>query len=296
MTRSEQALCSGRDGEIVVRAQRLAYREWGDAEGQPVLALHGWLDNAASFDALGPRLAGRRVIAVDLPGHGLSDHRPAQGTYNIWDDLPDLSWATRELGLERFALIGHSRGAVIATLLAAVEPDRVSSLVLLDGMLPPSFDPANTVRQLSDFAHDYGRREPGPGREFATVEEAVAARCHATGIDARAASMLVPRSLRASEAGFRWRTDPRLRYASALKLGREHVRNVLGSLAQPGLLIAASGGMAQRLEQSEVVDWYRGLVVERVEGCHHCHMLEQSEWIAGRILAFWSDRERQILR
>jgi len=290
--RAGEASRSGRDGEIVVRAQRLAYREWGEHGEPPVLALHGWLDNAASFDALAPRLMGRRVIAVDLPGHGLSDHRPAQGTYNIWDDLPDLSWALRELGLERVALVGHSRGAVIATLLAAVERERVSSLVLLDGMLPPAFDPADTVRQLSDFTHDYGRREPGPGREFATLDEAVAARCHATGIDARAARVLVPRSLRAGEAGFRWRTDPRLRYASALKLGREHVRSVLGSLAQPGLLIAASEGMAHRLEQSEVVAWYRGLIVERVEGCHHCHMLEQSEWIAGRLLAFWSECER----
>ncbi len=276
-----------RDGEIGVRGARIAYRQWGSDTDFPVLALHGWLDNAASFDALAPQLEGYRVIAVDLPGHGRSSHRSADGSYNIWDDLPDLVALVREFGLQRYGLLGHSRGAVIATLMAAIEAPAVSSMVLLDGIIPPPFDAADTVKQLRTYAHDYGLRAPRAAHVFATSMDAVDARCKATGIDRGAAGMLVARSLEQAEGGFRWCTDARLRYASALKFGQEHVRNVLGSLQLPGLLIAASGSDPGRIADHPSIAWYRALEVVHIEGCHHCHMLAQSRDIAAYILKFW---------
>src|SRR5690606_7401143 len=51
----------------------IAVRTWGPEDGVPVLALHGWLDNAASFERLAPLLDGCFVVAPDLVGHGRSD-------------------------------------------------------------------------------------------------------------------------------------------------------------------------------------------------------------------------------
>ena len=65
----------------------IAACEWGDPAGVPVLALHGWLDNCGSFAPLGRLLRGVRLVALDLPGHGHSSHRSADGTYNIWQDV-----------------------------------------------------------------------------------------------------------------------------------------------------------------------------------------------------------------
>ena len=54
----------------------LAAHLFGPEDGRPVIALHGWLDNANSFARLAPRLEGLRVIALDMAGHGHSGHRP----------------------------------------------------------------------------------------------------------------------------------------------------------------------------------------------------------------------------
>jgi pimeloyl-ACP methyl ester carboxylesterase len=284
---------AARDCSLELRGQQLVWREWGNPDAPAVIALHGWLDNAASFDALAVCLDEVRLIAVDLPGHGLSDHRPPSATYNIWDDVPDLSLLADTLGLDRYRVIAHSRGAVIATILAAAEPERVRSLVLLDGMFAPPFDPADTAELLQQFVHDHGRRLFGEGKLFRSIDEAIAARCKASGIDPRAARQLVSRSLKAVDGGYRWRTDPRLRYASALRFSEANSRSILGSVRAPSLLITASRGFEARYREHPLLDALPGLQRLSVDGCHHCHMLEQASQIATEIRHFWNTADAE---
>ena len=121
-----------------VKADGLTYAglEWGDPDGYPILALHGWLDNALSFSVIAPFLSEYRLIALDLSGQGLSYHRSPDATYHIWDDVPQLLAVVATLELDQLTVLGHSRGAAIAVLLATALEDRCSQLLLLDGMLP----------------------------------------------------------------------------------------------------------------------------------------------------------------
>jgi len=90
-----------------------------------VLATHGWLDNASTFDLLAPRLEGCEVVALDLAGHGLSGSRSPDAAYNIWEDVGDLLAVCEQLGWARCNLLGHSRGAAIAMLFAGAFPEHV---------------------------------------------------------------------------------------------------------------------------------------------------------------------------
>lgn len=63
---------------------------WGSRLKQPIIAIHGWQDNAGTFDKLAPVLrdSGFAVFAIDLPGHGLSSHMPlGQFYYLLWDGV-----------------------------------------------------------------------------------------------------------------------------------------------------------------------------------------------------------------
>lgn len=116
----------------------LAAHLFGPEDGLPVIALHGWLDNANSFARLAPQLKGLRLVALDLAGHGYSEHRPLGAGYALADYAHDVLRVAEQLGWPRFALLGHSLGAIISVQLAGALPDRVSHLALIDGVIPPT--------------------------------------------------------------------------------------------------------------------------------------------------------------
>jgi len=93
-----------------------------------VIALHGWLDNAASFSHLAPLLPGLRIVALDQAGHGHSSHRAPGSGYQLWDYALDVLLVADQLGWQKFALLGHSMGAIVSLLLAGAVPERISRL------------------------------------------------------------------------------------------------------------------------------------------------------------------------
>ena len=95
-------------------------RNHGD--GPRVLALHGWLDNAASFIPLAQHLHGIDLVAIDQPGHGRSAHLPPGTDYSFVGALNAVLDVADALGWDRFALLGHSMGAGIGSILAASLP------------------------------------------------------------------------------------------------------------------------------------------------------------------------------
>ncbi len=256
--------------------------EWGTPGSPPVLALHGWQDNAASFIPMAQRLVPFfHLVALDLSGHGRSDDRSADATYNIWDDLPQLCGVLDQLGWDRCSLLGHSRGAIIAALLAAAVPARIERLALLDALLPEAVAENAFATQLGAFLRDRRSAADSRARIYQEREDALAARMR-RGLSREATALLAERSLRSDgEGGWYWRSDPRLRGASAAKLTPGQGDAVLGALRAPVLLVLASRGLTvtdSRL--ADVEQQVKHLQLLEVEGEHHFHMqAEEAHWV-----------------
>lgn len=168
---------------------------WGDAKGKPLLCLHGWLDNAASFSVLAPLMTGFQVVALDLTGHGQSSWRSADAGYQIWEDLPEIMGVVEQLGWEQFNLLGHSRGAIISSLCASTLPQRVRRLVLLDAVSPGPVNEAEFPQQMAKFLLDKKRLRHRPARVFAALTQAVDSRAQQD-LPMQATRLLVERNLR----------------------------------------------------------------------------------------------------
>ena len=147
----------------------LTAKEWGRSGYLPVIALHGWLDNAASFDRMLPYMKNLHVVAPDLAGHGPSGHRSEDSGYDIWSDIADVMAVADQMGWDTFALLGHSRGAIIAGLVSGTFPDRISHAVLIDGYVPTPVDDGNSAKQLAKAIHEnkrFGQASPTAFRDF----------------------------------------------------------------------------------------------------------------------------------
>lgn len=281
----------GREVRFEVDGLTYAGLEWGQA-GQPlVLALHGWLDNALSFYRLAPLLNGYRVIALDLSGHGYSSHRSPDATYQIWDDLPQLDGIVEALAEPDVIVLGHSRGASIATLLAVVLKDRCRSLVLIDGLLPVLFNHLNAGQQLRHFVRDRRKYMGRSDRWFDSVEE-FAQRRNQYGFTADSARDLAPRALEATDDGYRLLNDPRLFGASAQRLDSSRRREIYSEIEAPVLSIVADTGLLAREKAARTMLEEAGSCINDFRSCtiagsHHLHMEEGSaEKVAQRINQF----------
>jgi pimeloyl-ACP methyl ester carboxylesterase len=115
-------------------------------EGEVIILLHGFLSSSKYWRKLQPLLskAGYRIIAIDLLGFGKAT-KPTDGQYDYDDHVAFVHTTLQEIGItNKFHLIGHSMGALIASRYGTLYPDDVHSLILLH---PPLYASPHEARQ-----------------------------------------------------------------------------------------------------------------------------------------------------
>lgn len=278
-----------REFELALDGLRFSGQEWGEEGGLPILALHGWLDNSASFFALAPRLQHVHLAAVDMAGHGQSDHRPGSAPYNIWEDVADVFALADALGWERFALLGHSRGAIVSMLAAGTFPERITHLALLEGLLPEPGDMSEAPQQLAKSISSCKILSKKPLSIYPDLTKAIEARERGMfPLSHQAARALTERGVKPVNGGFIWSTDQRLFAPSAFKLTREHVNAFITRIQAPIKLILGQEGIPRRFAnyQREVAVFPQVDVVN-LKGGHHLHMEAEVDEVAVALNPFF---------
>jgi len=118
------------------------------ADAPTALLIHGVTSSHLAWPFVADRLPGVRLIAPDLRGRGRSNALP--GPAGMAAHAADMVALLDALGIERTVVVGHSMGAFVSVVLADLHPDRVSSLVLIDGGfpldVPAGLDPDTAIR------------------------------------------------------------------------------------------------------------------------------------------------------
>ena len=261
-----------------------ACKTWHSANQPVIVALHGWLDNAGSFDRIAPLLPNYHIIAPDFAGHGFSDYRSSDAGYNLWQDAGDIDQLLRNLSADPVILMGHSRGGMISNILAALYPERIKALVLLDGSMPGPVSAETSVAQLKNAFDDRRKYLDKPIRHYKQYDEAIQSRLRGPLPMSRdAIDILATRGLAEDEDGYFWRADPRLRGASEVKFSIDQSNAFIRQVQCPALLIAAENSVGYHRQWLADNDNYQ---VKTVNGSHHLHLEETHGEVANMISTF----------
>jgi pimeloyl-ACP methyl ester carboxylesterase len=199
------------------------------------------------------------------------------------DNVAVILELAHEQGWDRFHLVGHSMGGALATLVAGLHPEKVSRLVLIDSIGPPSATAEQARLSMAHYLHAYLNGKANP--TYRNRDQAIEVRARLAGILTTTADTLVERDLSEVPGGYSWNHDPRLKYPIIRTFPEEQVLACIRAITAPTLLIAA--------ERSALVEeFYPGRIAAvpdlrqvTLPGGHHLHM-ENAAQVAAVIRNF----------
>ncbi len=269
--------------------------EWNPDGKHLVFALHGWLDNLATFESLAQYMPTTRIIAVDSPGHGHSAHIKDDKAYHFIDGVYLIDDLIEHFGVKEANLLGHSMGGALASIYASVQPNRVKNLLLIEALGPVTTIeekfPETLKSSISQRRALKDKRKPF----YKSFNLALEARAEVSKILPELIKPLVERALTSVENnknkqtfGYTWRADSRLRSSSAMRMTEKQLCCLLPGITSPTILIEGKQGLLQLPEAKHIQKrkpLVQNLTVELMEGGHHLH-LEYPEKIAKLLTNF----------
>ncbi|KAL7747094.1 hypothetical protein RI367_007590 [Sorochytrium milnesiophthora] len=267
-----------------------------------IVGCHGWLDNANTFDMVAGPLCKNPDVAfysIDLSGHGLSSH--LAGHHKPYFHTPTYIGEVYEVlqyfGLDKVVLIGHSMGGGILVMFAAVFPERVSHLVLIEniGYETPPVDKL-PVRLRAYFDQRFKGPDAPVKRKptYSSIQAAIDARSNAKlALPLSAARTLTARGLEAvynqstGQIEYTWRTDEALTFPQTGTTTEEAVLSFLRHIQCDVLLVFGEGGYFD-LQRPQTSTRLQALAKKRiitVQGGHHPHLEDGAKDIVDGIQA-----------
>ena len=252
---------------------KLHFSEWPNRHGADMVLVHGMQDHSRTWDALVERfIADYRVLAPDLRGHGNSAWVKG-AAYEMMDYVYDLHQLVLRQSQGPITLIGHSMGGSIAALYAGIFPERVSRLVVIEGIgLWRHFMEDNStlarIRNWVEHTSMLAARQP---KRFASLEDATNRMQQANpGLDEQRVRHLAQQgTLRNEDDTFSWKFDPCTHNFSPWGLTSEEIAEVWQAITAPVLVINAEHGFEHRIGHDNSLQFFADARLQVIPGAGH---------------------------
>ncbi|RWS28002.1 serine hydrolase-like protein [Leptotrombidium deliense] len=293
---------NGNEFRIPTPYGHIAAVEYGDPNGHPVLAVHGWKDNVGSFEPLLPHIIEHNnlhVIAIDETGCGHSSHMPRGSQYPMFAPLKDMRRVINFLEWKNFSILGHSRGAGFSFYYAAFFPESVQCFISIDffgsyftkELCPFYKQEASNIDKILKF--EQSGNGSSENRRIYTEEEAIKSLMKATdfALTEKSAQILMKRGTKPQNGGVVFTRDSKqnLPYLDPLHSKVEYLE-LMSKVKCDVLIIMASKGMFSTYDNKDLFNVLqqncRSFKQVRMEGDHFLHM-DIPEQVASHINPFF---------
>jgi len=255
---------------------------WGSQDKQPILAMHGWQDNAASFDNIAPLIKNIPVLAIDLPGHGLSSWIPPGFMYNELIYFLLVKRIKRYFGWEKIKVMAHSLSAMTIYWYAASFSKELQYVIALDSFKFPSWNPSMQATAFANAVDAFFKMdESDVQRSYTRNEILKKASAGFINLDESSYEILMTRGTTQKEDGmYVINRDPRLRIISIHSMfSQDQLEKYAKLITCPYLIIKGDSNFYAG-EKKE--NFYRALEIMRtvndkvqfeiLSATHHLHL------------------------
>ena len=268
---------------------KLHFTDWGNASAPPLLLIHGGADHSRSWDHLAQALAADfHVIAPDLRGHG--DSGWAIGSsYNLVDHVYDLACLIRSIGTDKVSIVGHSMGGMVSLTYSGAFPDKVSRLVVLDGVTAfPARRAKSADVRISDWATDLDKFAQQKIHRYPSVADgAERMRGRNPRLTDEQTLHLATHGMKRNDDGtYSWKFDPYLRARAPYRFSLDDNTGLWSRIACPTLLVAASDSFLPDPEKAGVLSHFKHAELAKVAGAGHWLQHDRPDEVLGLIQKF----------
>lgn len=251
---------------------RLHFTDWGNPQAPPLILVHGGLDHSRSWDHLAQALrANFHVVAPDLRGHGQSDWATGS-SYSLADHVYDLTGLVTSASFEKVTIVGHSMGGMVSLTYTGAFPEKVSKLVVLDGV---TNYPARKIKpahvRIADWVGDLDKAAQRKIHRYASVADGAERMLHRNQHLTREQALhLATHGLKQNEDGsYSWKFDPYLRARAPYRLSLEDHVVLWSRIACPTLLVSGSESFLPDPATAGVMAHFKEAELVKIEGAGH---------------------------
>jgi pimeloyl-ACP methyl ester carboxylesterase len=286
-----------RHGFVDVSGLKLHYLEWGKPSDEPIILLHGFLDQCSSWRSLVNLLEARVaqslwIIAPDCRGHGDSGWVGTGGYYHFPDYILDLESIVHALQASRLKLVGHSMGGTISLNYAGAFPERVSKLVLIEGIGPVGMQFSDAPPRMKKWIAEIGSRGRHHFREYSSVE-AGARQLQETNprlADETAFDLASSGMKPTAQGKWVWKFDPLHRTTAPQPFYEAQAIEFLRAIQCPVLIVEGQlSHHRQRSDKQARLDALKNKQFAEIDGAGHMVHQENPAALAQVLAAFFFD-------
>jgi pimeloyl-ACP methyl ester carboxylesterase len=257
-----------------VKRRTFAMTRWGSGTRHVAVCLHGFLDQGPIWHPVATQLVRRdwKVLAPDLPGHGLSYHLPTRKKSDFASHVADMFRVIKAQVDRPFVLVAHSMSAVLACQIASEHPDLLAGLVLVEP-IPPRENQSKLIERLMKGSDSYKHPiMPDLGKASTFLRQYIPS------LPKDLALLLASRITEPAKKGdgIRWTWDARLRHDAYDMVTGVSYKSYLEALERleraPLVIRSTKSGVVTTEDVAELRARINNLSVCDLDGGHHLHI------------------------
>jgi pimeloyl-ACP methyl ester carboxylesterase len=268
---------------------KLHYTEWGDANAETIVFIHGIRDQGISWTFLLSSLARLGVpvphaVAIDLRGHGDSEWASTRGGYQHEDFLYDVAALINHLNKTPMTLIGHSLGGSMALLYGGAFPEMVKNLVLLESVGPFAKPDDEVPKMLAERLQGGRKAKPTIYKTLEDAAKAIKKRFPL--IPDHVCAHMAQFGTKRISSGYTWKYDPSFRFRSTTMLSEGQIAAFIDRLECPTLMVYGTESDFMTSARSPRIKLFKNAKLVPIEGAGHHIPHEKPDELAKVIGSF----------